>query len=414
MRFHFIHAADLHIDSPLASLGLKDPAVAARFARANRDAVEKLVGETIDSRAAFLIIAGDIFDGDWRDVSTGLFFTRALGDLHRAGIPTLIIKGNHDADSVIARSLTYPENTLTFASNRAETKTLDALRVALHGRSFGVRNPTGEFLGTYPARREGWLNIGLLHTALDGTRAGHESYAPCTVEELKRFGYDYWALGHIHAAEIVSRDPWVVYPGNLQGRSVRETGAKGAMRVTVDDGRIVEVEPLHFDGARWAHETIDVSACLDEADVLSLVGAALERLQAEAGGRPFAVRITLEGTTPAHSRLVVHREGIEADARARGFQIASDCWVERIRIATRPPPLRRIAATAEPDALDIPALLAAAAEDPEFAAAVAEIMRTVAEKLPRHKRDEVAADDPLAVAARVALARDYLSADASS
>src|ERR1700729_3603425 len=128
MRFHFIHAADLHIDSPLASLGLKDPAVAARFARANRDAV-------------------DIFDGDWRDVSTGLFFARALGDLHRAGIPTLIIKGNHDADSVIARSLTYPENTFTFASNRAETKTLDALRVALHGRSFGVRNPPGEFLG---------------------------------------------------------------------------------------------------------------------------------------------------------------------------------------------------------------------------------------------------------------------------
>ena len=85
MRFSFIHAADLHIDSPLASLGLKDPAVAARFARANRDAVEALVKETIESRAAFLIIAGDIFDGDWRDVSTGLFFTRALGDLHRAG-----------------------------------------------------------------------------------------------------------------------------------------------------------------------------------------------------------------------------------------------------------------------------------------------------------------------------------------
>ena len=161
MRFHFIHAADLHIDSPLASLGLKDPAVAARFARANRDAVEALVKETIDSRAAFLIIAGDIFDGDWRDVSTGLFFTRALGDLHRAGIPTLIIKGNHDADSVIARSLTYPENTLTFASNRAETKTLDALRVALHGRSFGTRGVPDDFVSSYPARREGWLNIGL-------------------------------------------------------------------------------------------------------------------------------------------------------------------------------------------------------------------------------------------------------------
>jgi DNA repair exonuclease SbcCD nuclease subunit len=410
MRFHFIHAADLHIDSPLASLGLKDPAVAARFARANRDAVEALVRETIDSRAAFLIIAGDIFDGDWRDVSTGLFFTRALGELHRAGIPTLIIKGNHDADSVIARSLTYPENTFTFTSNKAETKTFDSLRVALHGRSFGARKVPVDFLASYPARREGWLNIGLLHTGLDGTR-GHESYAPCTVDDLKRFGYDYWALGHIHAAEIVSRDPWIVYPGNLQGRSVRETGAKGAMRVNVDDGRIVEVEPLPLDGARWAHESLDVSACLDEADVMPLVAAAVARSHAEAGGRPLAIRITLEGTTLAHSRLLVRRETIEAEARALGFQIAGDCWVERIRIATRSPP-RPVFAAHEPDALDIPGLLAAAAEDPGFVAAVAEIIATVAEKLPRDLRGQIAADDPRAVAARAALSRDYLAADA--
>jgi len=131
MRFCFVHAADLHIDSPLASLGVKDPAVAARFARANRAAVEGLVGETIASEAAFLIIAGDIFDGDWKDVSTGLFFARALGELHRAGVPTFIVKGNHDAESVMSRSLTYPDTTFVFPANKAETKTLEALRVAL-------------------------------------------------------------------------------------------------------------------------------------------------------------------------------------------------------------------------------------------------------------------------------------------
>jgi DNA repair protein SbcD/Mre11 len=411
MRFQFIHAADLHIDSPLASLGLKDPAVAARFARANRNAVEALVKEAIDSRAAFLIIAGDIFDGDWRDVSTGLFFARALGDLHRAGVPVFIVKGNHDADSVVARSLTYPESVFVFASSKTETRTLDSLRVALHGRSFGARKVPDDFLASYPARRGGWLNIGVLHTGLDGER-GHETYAPCTVEDLRRFGYDYWALGHIHAAEIVSRDPWIVYSGNLQGRSVRETGAKGAMRATVDDGRIVEVEQLALDGARWAHETIDVAACADEAEILPLVAAALARLHAEAGGRPLAVRITLTGTTSAHCRLLVQREAIEADARALGFQLAGDCWVERIKIATRAPTLRA-AATTDPDALDVPGLLAGAAEDSEFAAAVAEIMTTIAEKLPRDLRGEIAADDLRAVAARAALARDFLRADVS-
>ncbi len=409
MRFRFVHAADLHIDSPLASLGVKDPAVAARFARANRAAVEALIKETIASEAAFLIIAGDIFDGDWKDVSTGLFFSRALGELHRAGVPTYIVKGNHDAESVMSRSLTYPDTTFVFSSNKAETKTSEALRVALHGRSFAARGVPDDFVASYPARREGWLNIGVLHTALDGAR-GHEAYAPCAVEDLRRFGYDYWALGHIHAAEIVSRDPWIVFPGNLQGRSVRETGAKGAMRVTVEDGRVVDVEPLFLDAARWAHETVDVSACSDESDTLPLISAALMRAQDEAGGRPLAVRVTLTGTSPAHARFIAHRETIEGEARALGFQISGDCWVERVKIATEASP-RATAPVAEPDALDIEGLLSAAAADPEFAAAVAQIMASVAEKLPRDLRGEIAADDPQAVSVRAALARDFLRGD---
>jgi DNA repair exonuclease SbcCD nuclease subunit len=410
MRFRFVHAADLHIDSPLASLGVKDPAVAARFARANRVAVEALIKETIASEAAFLIIAGDIFDGDWKDVSTGLFFARALGELHRAGVPTFIVKGNHDAESVMSRSLTYPDTTFVFPANKAETRTVEALHVALHGRSFAARGVPDDFVASYPPRRDGWLNIGVLHTALDGARGGHESYAPCTIEDIRRFGYDYWALGHIHAAEIVSRDPWIVFPGNLQGRSIRETGAKGAMRVTVEDGRIVDVEPLFLDAARWAHETVDVSACMNERDVLPLVGAALTRAQDAVDGRPLAVRITLTGSSPAHARLIAHRETIGDEARAVGFQISGDCWVERVKIATEAPPRAR-APVAEPDALDIEGLLAATAADPEFAAAVAQIMASVAEKLPRDLRGEIAADDPQAVAARATLARDFLRGD---
>jgi exonuclease SbcD len=407
MRFTFIHAADLHIDSPFAGLGVKDAAVAERFFKAGRKAVETLIAEAIDSKAAFLIIAGDIFDGDWKDVPTGHFFVRMLGALHRAGIPTVLAKGNHDADSVMSRSLRYPETVRTFASNKAETIVFDEHRVALHGRSFGSRRAPDDFVGSYPARREDWLNIGVLHTALDGTR-GHESYAPCTVEDLCRFGYDYWALGHIHAAETVSKDPWIVYPGNLQGRSVRELGPKGAVRVTVEHGRIVEVTPLILDAARWAHETLDVSACTDEAAALDLIHDALKSLHPQAGGRPLAVRFTLSGTTPAHARLVARRETIEEEARALGFQFAEDCWVEQVKLATSAP-ARLVAAIEEPDALDVEALLAAAAEDPEFSGVLAELMAGVADKLPRDLRSEIPSDDPHELARLAALARDYLT-----
>jgi DNA repair protein SbcD/Mre11 len=351
LRFSFIHAADLHIDSPFASLGIKDPAVADRFAMAGRKTVENLIGATIESRAAFLIIAGDVFDGDWKDITTGLFFAPALGQLHRAGIPTVIIKGNHDADSIMSKSLTYPDSVRLLGSAKAETVNFDELRVALHGRSFGGRKVTDDFVGGYPARREGWLNIGVLHTGLDGTR-GHESYAPCTVDDLRRFGYDYWALGHIHAAEIVSRDPWIVYPGNIQGRNVRETGSKGAVRVSVEDGRIVEVAPLTLDHTRWAHETLDVSDCVHQADVLTLISSTLTRLHREADGRPLAVRFTLSGTTPAHAQFVAKRESIEDEARALGFQIADDCWVEQVKLRTSAPP-RTMSMPEEPDAPDL-------------------------------------------------------------
>lgn len=384
MRFSFIHAADLHIDSPLAGLGLKDKAVAERFARAGRRAVEALVAETIASEAAFLIIAGDVFDGDWKDVGTGLFFVRAIGALHRAGVPIYIVKGNHDAESVMSRDLPYPDTVQVFPSNKAATLELDALRVALHGRSFPHRL-TGDFVQTYPARRDGWLNIGVLHTSLDG-RPGHEGYAPCSVDDLKRFGYDYWALGHIHAAEIVSRDPWIVFPGNLQGRSVRETGAKGAMRVTVEDGRIVEVTPLVLDGARWAHLEIDVDGIDDEADVVARIDAALMDAHGAAENRPLAARVTLRGTTPLHNRLIARRESLQDDLRAGGFRIAEDCWIEQLKIKTTAP--QRVAASlSDTETLDIDAMLREAAADPDFAATLDRLIKEIEDKLPKDLRD---------------------------
>lgn len=390
MRFTFIHAADLHIDSPLAGLSLKDKTVAERFADAGRRAVEALVAETIASEAAFLIIAGDVFDGDWKDITTGLFFVRAIGALHRAGIPTFIVKGNHDAESVMSRDLPYPETVQVFPSNKAATLALETHRVALHGRSFPHRL-TGDFVETYPARRDGWLNIGVLHTSLDGTR-GHDGYAPCSVDDLKRFGYDYWALGHIHSAEIVHREPWIVYPGNLQGRSVRETGAKGAMRVTVEDGRIVDVTPLALDGARWAHLQLDIAGVDNETDVIARIEQALADTHAQSEDRPLAVRVTLLGVTPLHNRLIARREALQDDIRASGFGIAEACWVEQLKIKTTPPP-HAPTALSPTESLDIEELLREAAHEPEFAEILARLIKDVEDKLPKDLRDDLQKSD---------------------
>lgn len=390
MQFAFIHAADLHIDSPLDGLGCKDAAVAARFAAAGRSAVSALIDETINSKAAFLLISGDIFDGDWRDVSTGLFFAKELARLARADIPTFIVKGNHDFDSVMSKSLPYPQNVQIFSSRKAQTFEIEPLRVALHGRSFGSRLVGGEFVAGYPARREGWFNIGLLHTALDGSRGGHVSYAPCAVDDLKRFGYDYWALGHVHATETVCSDPFIVYAGNLQGRSVRETGPKGAMRVNVSDGRVASLAHVALDAARWADARLDISKCEDEAQAFSAIETRLGQEHAQADGRALALRLTLTGATPLHERLVARRDSIEADARAIGFRFREDFWVEQVRIATQAP-CARDSALAKADALDVEALIGEAA-DAQYEEAVAELIEEIAEKLPSALRENFRRD----------------------
>jgi DNA repair protein SbcD/Mre11 len=393
MQFTFVHAADLHIDSPLDALGCKDAVVAERFARAGRRAVEALVTETIASKAAFLLISGDIFDGDWRDVTTGLFFVRELGRLEREGIATFIVRGNHDFDHPMAKKLPYPASVRVFAAGKAQTLELPQQRVALHGRSFNARLVGPEFLHSYPARREGWLNIGLLHTALDGAR-GHESYAPCSVEDLKRFGYDYWALGHVHAAEEVSRDPYIVYPGNIQGRSVRETGPKGAMRVTVEDGRVARVERMTLDAARWGHALVDLAACADELQAFARIEGALAAEHAGAEGRPLALRLTLTGATPLHARLAARRAAIEADLRAIAFRFSEDFWIESVKLATRAPAQRlQSAASDDTDALDVEALIARAAADPEYAQALAELAGQIAAKAPAELREALPQDE---------------------
>ena len=222
--FRFLHAADIHLDSPLKGLSGHDGGTAERIRTATREAFDQLIGLAIDERVAFLIIAGDLYDGDWRDYRTGLFFTAQMGRLNEAAIPVYLLYGNHDAESQITRRLMLPENVDVFGTRKPETFRLDELGVALHGQSFREREVTENLALAYPEPIPGAFNIGVLHTGLGGM-GGHENYAPCTLADLVNKGYHYWALGHVHQGQILGERPHIVFPGNLQGRHIREAGA---------------------------------------------------------------------------------------------------------------------------------------------------------------------------------------------
>ncbi len=335
--FRFLHAADIHLDSPLQGLERYPEAPVEAVRAAPRRAFERLVELAIEERVAFLLLAGDLYDGDWKDYNTGLFFVAQMRRLAEAGIPVHLVSGNHDAASQITKRLTLPPNVHHYASRAPETVLLPDLDVAIHGRSFPARRVSEDLAADYPPADRGRFEIGLLHTSLDG-RPGHADYAPCTVEALRAKGYAYWALGHVHRREIVSDDPWIVFPGNLQGRHARETGGKGATLVTVEHGRVVDVEHRDLDVVRWARIDVDLGGS-DQADnALARFAEALAQARQEADGRLLAARIRVTGATPLHDAFVREPDRWRYELRALAAELGEPgVWLERIELSTRSP-----------------------------------------------------------------------------
>lgn len=331
----FVHAADLHIDSPLRGLDRYEGAPVSRLRGATRKALENVVTTCIEERAAFLLLAGDVFDGAWKDYSTGLFFCTQMTRLREANVPVVLVRGNHDAQSSVVKALRLPENVHELSSRKPASFGVPGTNVVVHGQSFATRVTTDDLAARYPDRVPGAFNVGLLHTSVDG-REGHEPYAPTSIEIMRAKGYDYWALGHVHAREVLSEDPWIVFPGNLQGRHARETGPKGASLVTIEDGHVASVEHRALDVVRWELVGVDVSAASDPLDVVDLVRAELERRSLEAGDRVLAARVAIGGATKANAALRRDVDKLVSELRAAaGDALGDRVWLEKIRVETR-------------------------------------------------------------------------------
>lgn len=334
--FTFLHAADLHLDSPLRGLDRYDGAPVEAIRQATRRALENLVSTAIEEAVSFVVIAGDIYDGDWREFNTGLYFVSQMVKLKDAGIPVYAVSGNHDAANRMSKSLPLPENVTVFSSRRPETVVIDDLDVAIHGQSFADTCTTVDLAKDYPPPAGGRFNIGVLHTSLSG-REGHDSYAPCSEDCLRAKGYDYWALGHVHQREIVSREPTIAYSGNIQGRHIRESGAKGCLLVTVADDRKVETEFRPLDVFRWRQVDVDVSEAESKGDVLGLASEGLRSAQQQAAGLPLAVRLNLTGQSAMHQSLLADLGQVVPEIRAAAVEIGlGSIWLEKARIRTTP------------------------------------------------------------------------------
>ncbi len=338
MPFRFVHAADVHLDSPMRSLALRDPELAELVGNATRRAFTRIVGICLEEKVDALLLAGDLYDSDQTSMKTARFLADEIRKLHAAGIGVFVIRGNHDALSKITKELTFPDSVKIFGA-RADAIELArdraAFPVTIHGLSFAKPHAPESLLSSYRPPTDGAVNIGLMHTSLDGS-PGHDPYAPCRLVDLQDAGFSYWALGHIHGRTAVEGGSAVVMPGMPQGRDINEAGPKSVTLVTIADDRTMSLDERLTSVAQFERVAVDLSGIDVWRDMVDAVGHALERARGSVPSEHLIARLRLFGRTPLAWRLRhdIDLLGTEAGARAAG---AGKCWIEKVEIACDSP-----------------------------------------------------------------------------
>ncbi len=292
-----------------------------------RQAFVELIDLAIAREVDFVLIAGDIFDSDWKDYSTGIFFTNQINRLAEENIEVIMIAGNHDAVSQITKNLSMPKNARKLSSTKPERVLLEHLDTEIIGQSFHTKSVSDNLAIGYPNGDPSLFSIGLLHTSLNG-RPGHDPYAPCTYADLASKNYQYWALGHVHNREVVSQDPWIVFPGNLQGRHIRESGSKGVTLVETTGHEIQSVDHIELGSLYWQIVPISQSS----ATLLEEVERKLVASMKPSKLNIIRVELALDHSS---SKSVDH-ENLQAEI----YSIANsldNIWIEKIKFKNPDP-----------------------------------------------------------------------------
>lgn len=323
----FLHSADLHLDSPLRSLASRNSELGTLLEDASRTVLCRLVDTAIEEAVDAVLIAGDLFDGELRDVRTAKLLERELQRLANINIPVFIIWGNHDAQAKLGDVLDLPANVHTFDGRGGSASFADDQAV-VHGVSFATRKAPNSLLPKFSPPAPGCFNIGMLHTSLTGSE-GHNSYAPCTVQELIDMGYDYWALGHIHKRKVHHLDPAIVMPGNPLGRHINESGDRSISLVSLEQGKPPNITTVSIAPVRFERISIALDGIEERRDAFELITDTIEQFRDSNDVDHLIVRVELIGATSAASHYHRNKESILIELRLR-YEHRDDLWIDSL------------------------------------------------------------------------------------
>ncbi|MGM1046951.1 MAG: metallophosphoesterase family protein [Bacillota bacterium] len=341
LPFRFIHAADLHLDSPFAGMSGLTDRVRKYLQQSTFIALDRMVQLAVREKVDFVVISGDVYDSSNTSLRAQLRFMEALEMLDREHIPVFIIHGNHDPLDSPRLAVTLPPLVHVFGpvpESVTVARRRDGQEVAvITGMSYPTSKVKENISLRYnkQAAASELFHIGLLHANVDGNQE-HETYAPCSKKDLNAGGYHYWALGHIHSRRTLQESPYIVYPGNIQGRNIRETGPKGCYLVDVDETGAVAMDFRELDTVRWFDMEVSIEGCRQPEDLRLNVERLLADISESYTTGFSMVRIRITGRGSIHRELedgfiledllIDLRRKVDNQAETVGF--AGCVWVE--------------------------------------------------------------------------------------
>ena len=338
----FIHCADLHLDSPFQGLTTKEPSLADRFKHATNEAFVKIIDLCLAEKVDFLTIGGDTFDGADRSLCAQILLRDQFERLHKANIPVVIVAGNHDPLSDWLTEIRFPKNVHLLAGDKVEKvpiKKDGKVITTIHGISYKVRDVKENLSLKFQAKEKDVLSIGLLHANV-GARKEHAPYSPCTISDLRAGNMDLWLLGHIHTPEVICKDPFILYPGNIQGRHINEDGPRGCYFIKVDSNYKTSYEFKPVQNILWKQEEVNIKKITTSLELVDLLSdkceEELSNLTKDEKG--IVIRWKLTGSSSLYHELTM-TDKIEETKEIlieRFFNQAPFIFPESIRLLIKP------------------------------------------------------------------------------
>jgi len=377
-----LHTADIHLDSPLRSLALRNAELRDRIQTGTHAALTRIMDTALSEGAAALMIAGDLFDGAERSARTAAFLTGQLDRLRAGGIRVFYVKGNHDADNPLTGELNLPDNVHVFDGRGGKVQLADDIWV--HGVSFANRHARESLLPKFHAPVEGAVNIAMLHTSLAGAE-GHDPYAPCSVNDLVTSGFDYWALGHVHRRRVHSKAPWVVMPGTPQGRDIGEPGSKSATLLTI--GETIEIEEAPTSVVEFLHVKIDATDAESEDALRDLLRQNLRETASELTSDSGVMRISLTGGNPRRWQIL-RDQNVWTEFATQCARETGNLWLDKLVFSLSDHTAPGYSATDE-----LAEIMEKIRQEPGFAEDCRAELESILAELPARRRGELAPDE---------------------